>query len=772
MNKEKIINLIRLQIFVSFLFNNVIRLIDISKIFCFTTLTIILMVYFNFWPEKNSFKTLFIIVWISLNSFFFFKKLKNSNKNKKFTIFSMIEIFQKKLKLKNDELKMILDNLLTGRSLLWTLACKQNLERIKTNYEFKIKYFFLLEKTIPINYFATVLGWLCIFFYLSNEEIYNNLTKSITPQTTTNVINEPGMNVWIYPPKHSKKDLVYFEKDKNYDEISQKSIFVENGSKILINFHNVNYDKVRINFNNKKISNKQNLDKIDFKTLKFESLLSDGYYSIIINNKTFYKFFVTFDKSPQINYISLPKINNQSVFSFSYKLLDENNKKSWLEIGSSFNKSFKQTDFEKFEKVFSKPSHFITLENTFELEKKKSIEFEFSKDLSYLPLFGKNLFLRLGSIDQNNQLGFSKEVSLNVPKFTFLDPLANELIKLRDELFDNEKFNQTINKLEKLDKFKNYELVNKRINDLILLLKKEGQSNFKLENSLIEFWRIASYIENNSIQALLKKITVLKDDLKKLLENNGDQNKIDQKTNQLEILLEKYNSLNKFEQNQVTIGELDEIDNEQAPSKKNRVIKNSRAKNLIAEVERLLKKDKNSEQLAKNIISNLKKIYKMQKVLIGQSYENSENSQQKNKLELKQIEIISLYNSIKEKLMKFLPNDDILINDISIFMEKANRLITVDKISQSIESQIEVIEGLKEIYNKLKENSRKSKEKQLDNRDKVEKRGTGNTNEIEIPLIFETNNFNKIIEKIRSMSGEENRDIKEKNYLKSLLPDF
>ena len=60
----------------------------------------------------------------------------------------------------------------------------------------------------------------------------------------------------------------------------------------------------------------------------------------------------------------------------------------------------------------------------------------------------------------------------------------------------------------------------------------------------------------------------------------------------------------------------------------------------------------------------------------------------------------------------------------------------------------------------------------MDNRDKTEKRGTGNTNGIEIPLIFETNNFNKIIEKIRSMSGEENRDIKEKNYLKSLLPDF
>ena len=47
-----------------------------------------------------------------------------------------------------------------------------------------------------------------------------------------------------------------------------------------------------------------------------------------------------------------------------------------------------------------------------------------------------------------------------------------------------------------------------------------------------------------------------------------------------------------------------------------------------------------------------------------------------------------------------------------------------------------------------------------------------NDNEFDVPIIFEENQYNKLIEKIRRMTNEDTRVEKEKKYLKRLLPDF
>ena len=770
MNKINTTDLIKLQIFVSLLINYFLRILDVSKIFCLTTLSIILMIHFNFWPETNLFRLILIMMWISINSFFFFKELEINSNKKTLTFPSLVKVLEKKLDLENNELNMIEDKFLSGREALWKLAFKTNLNRVIKNYKFKIQYFFLFEKKIPIYYLATLIGWACISFFLFYNNSYKNILNSITPEIKTNIINEPSINIWIYPPKDSKKELMYFEKNQMKYSTTKETYFVESKSKILINFYNVDLDKLNITFNKKKI-NKSKLEKIDFKTINYEEFLSNGTYSIILNNKVFHEFSIILDQNPQINFVSLPEISKQSIFSFSYNLLDENNKKSWLEINTSSSPDNDNIDFNKFDRIYSKPTHFITLNNRSNNKEKKNV-LQFSKDLSYLPIFGNNVDLRLKSFDKNDQHGSSEVVNLFVPKLNFIDPFANELIKIRDKLFFTEEIIKAINDLESLKNFDNYKLINKRIIGLVGLLKKDMEYGVRLESALREIWRLAIFIENNSVQTVLKKIRNLKGELEILLKKDSSEKEISQKINELELLIRKYNSITKTYKNQNKNEELNELDNDYENLNQTKNTVKKRAEDLITQIERLLKKDKKSELLAKKVISNLKKTYKLQKDLTDKSHKKSQSLKKINDLKFEQDKIINLYVSSKDDLLKLLPGELGLINNALSHMKKSNEWISKENINKSIASQVNSLKNIKEIYRKLRENSAKNSEEKSEVKNKSKKRSFEDSNEIEIPLIFETNNFNKIIDKIRKMSGEEGRNDNEKNYLKSLLPNF
>ena len=63
---------------------------------------------------------------------------------------------------------------------------------------------------------------------------------------------------------------------------------------------------------------------------------------------------------------------------------------------------------------------------------------------------------------------------------------------------------------------------------------------------------------------------------------------------------------------------------------------------------------------------------------------------------------------------------------------------------------------------------KKTKEKKTNN----DLKKNMNDNEFDVPIIFEENQYNKLIERIRRMTNEDRRVEKEKKYLKRLLPDF
>ena len=84
---------------------------------------------------------------------------------------------------------------------------------------------------------------------------------------------------------------------------------------------------------------------------------------------------------------------------------------------------------------------------------------------------------------------------------------------------------------------------------------------------------------------------------------------------------------------------------------------------------------------------------------------------------------------------------------------------------------------LKTIYKKIlsksptKGKKEPEKDKQM-NRNKGRNELENSTKKFDTPIIFESNNFDEIIKKIRNMANDQNRQAREKKYLKSLLPKF
>ena len=88
----------------------------------------------------------------------------------------------------------------------------------------------------------------------------------------------------------------------------------------------------------------------------------------------------------------------------------------------------------------------------------------------------------------------------------------------------------------------------------------------------------------------------------------------------------------------------------------------------------------------------------------------------------------------------------------------------------AIKNQRDILFEIKEIYKNLNkdnaQSNKSSKDIQEQNMSKAEDK------KYEVPIVFEKNSLNELIEKIRDMTNEVQRKEEEKDYLKNLLPDY
>ncbi len=783
--------LVQFQTWFSFFWNLLIRMAELTRFFSLSLILVTLIIYYELWPSSSFFKSLITIIFTLLNSYFLFRVLHESRENFWPSIYKVRKKFEFELKLINNEIISFFDKLANiGNELpnasekkLWEIYQSKNKSLIYSSYKFKLKYFFLNDYKISQFTKLSFLSWIILFIFLSNDIFYNNFSNSISiKKTFSDSYLDFSTNTWLYPPPGSKKNAIFFEhrniKSKELYE-KEDSFLIELGSKIQVNFFNMPIRDIKIKLINKKTKRSKYLNKlvvIDNSTIRFEKKIEEGEYIILIKNKVFQKIIINFDKPPKVNFKSDIKITDNKI-KFYYSLIDENNKKIWLDVFSN-NELIKKSDKPKLDllnKIYSKPIHYLEIKNnvsSIKKNNKKELDEKFSRDISYLPILSGKIFLRLRSIDVNDQLGKSEVKSIFFKEENFYDPVSSILIKIRQDLFINEDINNSLVRLKELIlKQKDVQRIN-RLKSLINILEnKKLSKNDKIEKSLIEMWRLAIFLENKNLENLENKILNLKKDLEKLINKNMDQKLIYSKMNELELLLKKYeeliNSNNEklnMEKGSLKENELDElIQNED--SLKNKV------KKLLSRVEDLLNKKKNTKE-ANKILDNINEIYKKQKQLIEETYNTEKSYENRDQLINKQARIIKEYQKISKKIKNLLPQEILSIDEIESKMKEIKKKFERSEIKETINFQIKILSSIEDLYKKLKSKSKTRKNNKKNSNGNKNKNGEQANKKFDVPIIFEKNELDKIINRIREMTNEQDRDPREKSYLKRLLPIF
>ena len=185
------------------------------------------------------------------------------------------------------------------------------------------------------------------------------------------------------------------------------------------------------------------------------------------------------------------------------------------------------------------------------------------------------------------------------------------------------------------------------------------------------------------------------------------------------------------------------------------------------------KRDKVNEFL----LDSIQDAYIKQKGLIEETY-NLPNDFQEENLELsnKQKIISEILEESYDDISKVIPDNNELLKELESRLSKSQELLKTNKREDSLNQQIAILSIIKRIYSKIQMKSSKnmSKTEKKDKKDGKDLKGnsTDSETQFDTPIIFEKNDFDKIIKKIREMANESDRKIREKEYLKNLLPKF
>ena len=772
---DKII-LIEFQLIISLIFRVIIRILEYSKFLSFSLFFTLILVLNDFWPKNEFFKLLFLVLLIIINLIYFVIFLNSVEKENFINLKKIRVLLQKKLNLTNYELFSIKDTKNVydkkNKNELWSSFIDSVQKKIKNKYTFKIEYFFLTEKNIDNFTKLSVLIWFSISYLLLSNNYYKDFANSlnVVKDVNTNYI-DIGMNIWIVP-KHDTNQKKIFVGNLSIEDEKKKSFLIQDESKLLINFYNAKKKNIKVLIKNKNHSAlSQKFILKDSNLLEYNEEAQEGEYNIFYKKKIIKKFIILKDKLPEVRFLTTPRISNDQNIRFKYSFKDENNSFVWLEIFNAKSKISEnlEIDSKDFNKTLSKPKNYITLIKN-RVSTKQEFDFLFKKNLSYLPSAGKEVFMRLGANDQNNQFGFSKTISLIIPEKTFNDKLAKKIILIRKNMI-NGKDLSLISKTLKRKEFSNSHEKARRIIDDILFYYKQNNSNVQEKREVLvnELWKVAIILEAENLENLEKEISDLKEEIEKIISSNFSEELLNSKVLKLEKLLEKYRSRTESD----NIDKLEIEDEDLAKQENNSQQTPStleKAKRLLNEIDNLINKNSSKENKSK-ILQKLQEIYKKQKKLVDESFffKDKMNKSTANIIYKKQEDIFKIFKGISKDIEDIIPSEkDIIENILSEFQTSLNSINSIN--DEFIKNQIRLLEEIKNLFLKLLKNAKDKKTKEKKTNNDLKK--NMNDNEFDVPIIFEENQYNKLIERIRRMTNEDRRVEKEKKYLKRLLPDF
>lgn len=777
------LNLIKFQLICSLIWSYFIIFFESSK---FLSLTFFLLIFFGYMDsvfDLETFKSIFILLFVVLNAFSIVFFL---NQYKKFELPNLISIkrlFEKKLKFYNNELFLLLDKLnyksksndqITNE--IWEYNKKKYLDFFFLKYFFSLSFFFQSKVKLHSLSKINLIFW---FFILINIVESNNIKNLIVFDKEIEIKQKYILNAWIYPPKDSNAKAQFIEREKLYNNSSNEYFLVEKGSKIVTNIFNVKLGDVKINheFEGRKTILK-GMVAIESNIVKYENIIKEGEYHFNIKDNLFQKLKFKFDNPPKISFLKKgPKILSSGDIFFKYEISDENNKASWLGISDkNENLSYKNS-----ENYFNKnvDSKFINYFSLNKLEKNYGIKkvFSFKKNLDHLPVSGQKIYLKLFSKDERNQFGSSISKQLFLSERLFFDPIAKKILKIRKKLFQDEDLYKAKSMLKKLplEKSNIHNIVRARIFNIVTYLEiGEIEKNNLIETFLAESWKIALFLENNNLESIEKKIRYLKSELSEYIDQERSEEEINMKFIELEKLLEIYlrisnSNLKKLktrERSSIENDILNELRKDKLTSEELSTV--DKAKNFIKKIEKLLNQSKKEEKDL-NVQEEIQITYNKQKKLLEKIYKNSEINE---KVIREQEEIENHFKETSPKLLEFFSDNKKIVKNIEdIFgkLKNTNEKLLKKKINDAMSDQKIILSLLKDIYKNINQKSFDEKSGQKGSRKSNQE---FNDEKFDVPIIFEKNSMTKIIERIRKMTNEEKRSKREKDYLKSLLPDF
>lgn len=772
--------LLELQIWISFIWQYIIKIFINVRYLCLSLILLITLVYLEIFPKTITLKLIFILIFLGFNTYFFIRNGRDIRSNYSIKMTRVRQLFQNELGLENHELFSINDTLNNTKvqnikkQEYWIKFISTIKNRVNKKYSFKLRYFFLNDRILDKYTKISLVGWIILSYLILDHNFYNNFENSISFENQNQIPTvDYSMNVLIYPPDKSKNEIIYLDRKYNEDMSEKKTFLLEKNSKVLMNFYNLKRKDIKIKIKNKdKVKLLKNIKIIDSSSFQFEDLIEDGEYVILLKNKIFQKFTLKIDKKPMINFFEKPKINDDFKLLFNYELIDENNFLTLIELSKTSKnlKVEKKINKDLYNKTNTKTANYIILAD--KIDEQKSNRYTFEKDIRYLPTSGGDVYLRLISFDKNEQFGTSNVNKIYLPKKIFLNDIAKEIIKIRESVFNGLKIKKIIKKLEK-ENILNHSLeVKQIISSLIYYVKRNEISyNEKQEVIVNGLWRVANLIEANSIDKILKNIESLKSEIQDLLDLGVEGDKLSEKLNQLEKLINKYKSLKK-EKTQPREGLLGEEPAKKEEGLDNKIQNlNDRAKDLLEQVENLL--NKKDSRINNNILREIQKLYLRQEKLIDDTYSKKTlSNEQRRDLFLKQEEVFDSFTALGKELVEVLSSERIFIKKIEESFIQILESFDMEDPNVLLEKEIDILNNLKELYNKIKKKSDTNKINEEGKNNKSNQRNFSDENNFDTPIIFESNSFKRIIETIRKMTNDENRQKKEKEYLKRLLPNF
>ena len=652
-----------------------------------------------------------------------------------------------------------------------------------------------------IRYLLFLFLSLAIFWSYKTNKMHENILGWTNFSTYINQDNYFDLKVWYKPPEYTKLEekLIPIVK-KNENIRVQEIVPIKSELKVFIKSNKKNFSVME---GNKTLEVKKN-GKNNYEL----GLLLDKDKNVIINHEN--KEHVVFDLSvvkderPKIEVLSAPNVVNESSLSFVSKTTDDYGIKK---IILNINRPLPFKHFEEEHLSFNLYLNEVMQQNT------KLVESYFYKYLADIIWAGSDTYIEIIALDFINQsTKFSDRIK--IPKKIFNNKTANAILKIREKLAKNkitknagkEYFAQLFNSNKYLLKDNNIRVIYKKT---LNLFNDTKIIKFSLKNELFNnLYSLAKIIDEGSFYQAKKNLEQVEQSLFDTVKQN-DAEKVSTNVKKLKEKIESLldlendqdnNNLKNFNSENIK----DEI--EELAKQIEDLLKTGTKEGVDEKMQKLkqlsesIKNPKNNKELEdkqmkkQEFINKLSELLNEQEKIMEETFnraaergkfeQSSEGSGGKSPKEKQEELRNTLGNVIREigASENEIPQD---LGKADRAMRQASRDLENGRPDEASNAQGRAVEMIQRSINKInskefmskspefadkgKENKNNKEKEYLADNQNIEYQGTSAGGTIELSSNKNIKNASKIADELYNRFNEEDRSLKDKEYIKNLL---